>query len=214
MIKHYRKTKLHAIGWLAILLIAFWTTGCAEKLAPEVETQTEEQIETTSTEITEPEVVSDFDDQGTVESSFTDTIESNPNTFERAVLVEEPEETVQENTQIEVMDLTDDVFVDEKLQEMERMDSDETPGMENTAEVFENVGETPEAIEEAKLLSFSDATQIEDVYFGFDSYGLDSKSQDLLRANADWLQQNPNAQVEIQGHCDERGTNNYNLGLA
>ena len=86
--------------------------------------------------------------------------------------------------------------------------------MENTAEVFENVGETSEVIEEAKLLSFSDATQIEDVYFGFDIYGLDSKSQDLLRANADWLKQNPNAQVEIQGHCDERGTNNYNLGLA
>ncbi|HYA28430.1 MAG TPA: OmpA family protein, partial [Acidobacteriota bacterium] len=32
-------------------------------------------------------------------------------------------------------------------------------------------------------------------------------------ANADWLKGNPAARVEIEGHCDERGTNEYNLAL-
>ena len=35
----------------------------------------------------------------------------------------------------------------------------------------------------------------------------------VLRANADWLKNNPSARVEIEGHCDERGTNEYNLAL-
>jgi len=35
----------------------------------------------------------------------------------------------------------------------------------------------------------------------------------LQRANADWLRSNPSARVEIEGHCDERGTNEYNLAL-
>jgi peptidoglycan-associated lipoprotein len=34
-----------------------------------------------------------------------------------------------------------------------------------------------------------------------------------LRANADWLKRNPASRVEIEGHCDERGTNEYNLAL-
>lgn len=233
MIRHFSSTKFHAFGWLAILLIAFLATGCAEKLAPEVETQTEEQIESTSTETidtTTPETTVQeegwqIDEQNMIESS--NIIESNPNTYDAGVAVEETKEDIQENTQIEVMDLNDDVFVDENLQQLdsgnaEQMDmgdhafvADENQNttMENTAEVFEQVQEHQDGIEEAKLLSFGDATQIEDVYFAFDSYDLDSKSQDLLRANADWLKQNPNAQVEVQGHCDERGTNNYNLGL-
>jgi len=115
------------------------------------------------------------------------------------------DEKLQQAEKIEQMDMQDNVFVAEPIEE--------TRVMENTAEVFEKVEETPEAIEEAKLLSFGDADEVEDIYFAFDKYDLDSKSQDLLRANAEWLKQNPNAQIEIQGHCDERGTNNYNLGL-
>jgi peptidoglycan-associated lipoprotein len=34
-----------------------------------------------------------------------------------------------------------------------------------------------------------------------------------LRANADWLKKNSNARVEIEGHCDDRGTSEYNLAL-
>ena len=54
---------------------------------------------------------------------------------------------------------------------------------------------------------------MKDIHFAFDQYSLDSDMKATLRQNADWLKKNPNVKVEIQGHCDERGTNNYNLGL-
>ncbi len=38
-------------------------------------------------------------------------------------------------------------------------------------------------------------------------------SRAILRANADWLKANPSVRVEIEGHADERGTNEYNLAL-
>ena len=51
------------------------------------------------------------------------------------------------------------------------------------------------------------------VYFGYDAYSLSSDSRQLLRHNAAILQQNKNAKLEIQGNCDERGTEEYNLAL-
>jgi len=53
----------------------------------------------------------------------------------------------------------------------------------------------------------------EDIYFEFDSYVLTGLSQDILMSKAQWLRANPNASVTIEGHCDERGTNAYNLAL-
>jgi peptidoglycan-associated lipoprotein len=52
-----------------------------------------------------------------------------------------------------------------------------------------------------------------DVRFSYDSYDLDSAARDVLARNIDWLQQNPRAKVELEGHCDSRGTIEYNLAL-
>jgi peptidoglycan-associated lipoprotein len=51
------------------------------------------------------------------------------------------------------------------------------------------------------------------VYFEFDSYALSSEARAILKANAAWLKANPGSSVEIEGHCDERGTTEYNLAL-
>ena len=51
------------------------------------------------------------------------------------------------------------------------------------------------------------------VYFAFDSYSLGTEGRDALKANAEWLANNPSATVQIEGHCDERGTIEYNLAL-
>jgi peptidoglycan-associated lipoprotein len=67
--------------------------------------------------------------------------------------------------------------------------------------------------EEARLMDFQESSDLKDIHFAFDKYDLDDNSKQILRANAEWLKGNPNARIEIQGHCDERGTNNYNLGL-
>jgi len=51
------------------------------------------------------------------------------------------------------------------------------------------------------------------VFFGFDKYDLTAEAQDTLTRQANWLQQYPNVTVTIEGHCDERGTREYNLAL-
>ncbi|MGB1726310.1 MAG: OmpA family protein, partial [Limisphaerales bacterium] len=48
---------------------------------------------------------------------------------------------------------------------------------------------------------------------GFDQYNLTSESKNALRHNAALLRQAPNARLEIQGNCDERGTEEYNRAL-
>ena len=53
----------------------------------------------------------------------------------------------------------------------------------------------------------------EDVYFEYDSYMLLPAAQEVLREKADWLTAHPNASVTIEGHCDERGTGEYNIAL-
>ncbi|MBL7661618.1 peptidoglycan-associated lipoprotein Pal [bacterium] len=52
-----------------------------------------------------------------------------------------------------------------------------------------------------------------DVNFAFDSSALDAKAQSTLAKNTQWLKDNASSKVELQGHCDERGTNEYNMAL-
>lgn len=51
------------------------------------------------------------------------------------------------------------------------------------------------------------------VHFATDSSDLDSEAQGILTAQASWLQKNSNVRVTVEGHCDERGTREYNLAL-
>ena len=53
----------------------------------------------------------------------------------------------------------------------------------------------------------------EDIYFDFDKSTLTPSAQDSLLRKAEWLRENPDATVTIEGHCDNRGTNEYNLAL-
>ena len=51
------------------------------------------------------------------------------------------------------------------------------------------------------------------VYFGTDEYALDAASKATLTAQAKWLIANPSVRASIEGHCDERGTREYNQAL-
>jgi len=53
----------------------------------------------------------------------------------------------------------------------------------------------------------------EDIYFDFDSIQLTPQAQAILTKKGIWLRDNPAATVTIEGHCDNRGTNEYNLAL-
>jgi peptidoglycan-associated lipoprotein len=52
-----------------------------------------------------------------------------------------------------------------------------------------------------------------DVYFDFDKADLTETSRSRLARNAEFLRAHPEFQLSIEGHCDERGTNEYNLAL-
>jgi peptidoglycan-associated lipoprotein len=60
---------------------------------------------------------------------------------------------------------------------------------------------------------FLESSLIKDVHFGFDRYDLTPKSREILAQNAELLLKNPRVKIQIEGHCDERGTVEYNLAL-
>ena len=51
------------------------------------------------------------------------------------------------------------------------------------------------------------------IYFSYDSFELDDDAKELLQLQAAWLKQYNKTSVTIAGHCDERGTREYNLAL-
>ena len=53
----------------------------------------------------------------------------------------------------------------------------------------------------------------EDIHFEFDKSRLLPEAKEILKEKAEWLSMHPDVTVTIEGHCDERGTNEYNLAL-
>ncbi len=51
------------------------------------------------------------------------------------------------------------------------------------------------------------------ILFDTDRYNIDSEDQGILQSQAQWLARYPGKRVTIEGHCDERGTRDYNLAL-
>ena len=74
-------------------------------------------------------------------------------------------------------------------------------------------GSMDSGIQESRLQSFQASSDLKDIHFEFDQYDLDNNSRAILKTNANYLQHNPTLYIEVQGHCDERGTNNYNIAL-
>lgn len=54
---------------------------------------------------------------------------------------------------------------------------------------------------------------LKDINFDYDKYNIKPQEANILEENARWLLGNPTVKVLIEGHCDERGTNQYNLAL-
>ena len=50
-------------------------------------------------------------------------------------------------------------------------------------------------------------------YFDFDQTTIKSEAMEMLKCHGKWLAANPNARISLEGHADERGTREYNLGL-
>ncbi|MCK4987740.1 MAG: peptidoglycan-associated lipoprotein Pal [Desulfobacterales bacterium] len=93
-------------------------------------------------------------------------------------------------------------------EEARRREMEKQAGIQEESLKDESLSEERERIRVER-----DMFENEDILFEFDSAKLPSEAQDILRRKAEWLRENPRARVIIEGHCDERGTNEYNLAL-
>lgn len=70
-----------------------------------------------------------------------------------------------------------------------------------------------EAMEQARTAAAQTRFLHQHIHFEFDSAQLTETARALLREKADWLKANQSHSIVIEGHCDERGTTEYNLAL-
>ncbi len=73
------------------------------------------------------------------------------------------------------------------------------------AKIETREGEAPKYAEEKSIFN--------DVHFDFDKYDIRPDAKPTLQSVADWLLKNKSADLLVEGHCDDRGTNEYNLAL-
>lgn len=73
------------------------------------------------------------------------------------------------------------------------------------AEIETEEGETPKYAEEKNIF--------DDIHFDYDKYDIRPEVKPTLQSLADWLLKNKSTDLLIEGHCDDRGTNEYNLAL-
>lgn len=78
----------------------------------------------------------------------------------------------------------------------------------------------PPVIDSSATMNFdpsgSDSGKIEGLYsinFDYDKANLTTEAKKKMEANAAWMKKNPNVNMQIEGHCDDRGSVEYNLAL-
>ncbi len=79
--------------------------------------------------------------------------------------------------------------------------------------VEEKILPEDEEVTDTTLPTVVEAPTFKDVLFDFNEYNIREDVRPVLESIASWLNENKDASVLIEGHCDERGTNEYNLAL-
>ena len=110
---------------------------------------------------------------------------------------------------------------EDMMSEETAMQDDMAGGMAPTEEeIAERAMQAEEQARQAEAMRMEELAQMaaaafvnEDVHFAFDSSLLDADAERILEQKATWLQDNGAVSVQIEGHCDERGTSAYNLAL-
>lgn len=70
-----------------------------------------------------------------------------------------------------------------------------------------------EIIEKASLEEINSKGYLQVINFDYDKYAIKDEMKPMLQHNAEWLLRNTRIKIAIEGHCDERGTEEYNMAL-
>jgi len=89
----------------------------------------------------------------------------------------------------------------------------ETPVTRTPAPAETPVQPAPAAAPAAAAAAVPGPSPVKDVFFDYDKAGIRDDQKAALNDNVGWLKGNTGAKILIEGHCDERGTAEYNLGL-
>ena len=90
----------------------------------------------------------------------------------------------------------------------------ETPEKEAKPPIEKAITEEPSE-KPVKPVQPSEAQEgvLKDIHFQYDKYNLTDEAAGIIAANAEYLMKHPEAKILIEGNCDERGTEEYNLAL-
>ncbi len=100
-----------------------------------------------------------------------------------------------------------------KKEELARKAAEEAARKRAAEEAALAAQKAKEDAEKRKILSTIQLFESEDIYFEYDKATLLPAARELLKKKAQWLRANAEAIILIEGHCDDRGTNEYNLAL-
>lgn len=87
------------------------------------------------------------------------------------------------------------------------------PSLSGTAMAAAHSPSAMEAISRGVAAVTPPGAALKDVYYQFDSVELEGEAIDILKRNAEWMKTNPKSRVEVEGHCDDIGSAEYNLAL-
>lgn len=105
----------------------------------------------------------------------------------------------------------EDTFIIEEEQDMVEQ------GQDNEYEVVLDEEQAEKMNEEAEAnqpVIKDEVVEIQDrVFFSYNSSAISNEAKEILNLQAQWLNNNPDIKITIEGHCDERGTREYNIAL-
>src|ERR1700687_2625801 len=86
------------------------------------------------------------------------------------------------------------------------------PGGIGTNELGANGGTSLERFKTGQL-GANGQGPLSDIHFDYNDYSVRAQDGEILKSNADWMGKNSAARVQIEGHCDNRGSEEYNIAL-
>ena len=88
-------------------------------------------------------------------------------------------------------------------------DTNPNPAQINLAKMTQ----APAAVISKRLQGGHVGGPLSDIHFGYNDSSIQDQDGSVLRSNASWLQAHPQTKVQVEGYCDERGSEEYNIAL-